>query len=124
MEFSAKSIFSWKTEKGEKEFEKLVKEFFNKKKVTQTVLDYILFTRKDDELQKVVLRPHQMRAINKVVDRARDKKKTRGLIWHTQGSGKTYSMIVAAKKIMESPEFENPTVIMLVDRKRAGKPVI
>ncbi len=65
-----------------------------------------------------------MRAINKVVDRARDKKKTRGLIWHTQGSGKTYSMIVAAKKIMESPEFENPTVIMLVDRKRAGKPVI
>lgn len=114
--FSAKSIFSWKIETGDKQFEKLVKEFFDKKRVIQIVLDYILFTRKDDELQKVVLRPHQMRAIHKVIDRARDKKKTRGLIWHTQGSGKTYSMIVAAKKIMESPEFENPTVIMLVDR--------
>jgi len=42
--------------------------------------------------------------------------KCRGLIWHTQGSGKTYTMIVSAKLILENPVFENPTVIMLVDR--------
>ena len=113
--FSMKSLFNWKAETGTKEYEKLVKDFFDKKKVIQTALDYILFTRKDDELQKVILRPHQMRAIHKVVDRVASKKK-RGLIWHTQGSGKTYTMIVAAQKIIENPLFENPTVIMLVDR--------
>jgi type I restriction enzyme R subunit len=114
--FSAKTIFSWKTETGDLEFEKLVKSFFDKKRVVKTILDYILFTRKDDELQKVVLRPHQMRAVHKIVERCEDKKKKRGLIWHTQGSGKTYTMIVAAQKIIENPLFENPTVIMLVDR--------
>ncbi|MFQ3675251.1 MAG: HsdR family type I site-specific deoxyribonuclease, partial [Endomicrobiia bacterium] len=113
--FSVKSIFNWKIETKDKEFEKLVKGFFDKKRVIQIILDYILFTRKDDELQKVVLRPHQMRAIQKVVERSASKKK-RGLIWHTQGSGKTYTMIVAAQKIIENPLFENPTVIMLVDR--------
>jgi len=113
--FSAKSIFNWKLETKDKEFEGLVKGFFDKKRAVQIILDYILFTRKDDELQKVVLRPHQMRAIQKVVKRSGSRKK-RGLIWHTQGSGKTYTMIVAAQKIIENPSFENPTVIMLVDR--------
>ena len=42
--------------------------------------------------------------------------KKHGLIWHTQGSGKTYTMIVAAQKIIQNPIFENPTVLMLVDR--------
>ncbi|MCX6803843.1 MAG: HsdR family type I site-specific deoxyribonuclease, partial [Candidatus Diapherotrites archaeon] len=114
--FSMKSLFSWKAETGSIEYEKLVKDFFGKKRVIETALDYILFTRKDDEIQKVILRPHQMRAIQKVVERVANKKKKRGLIWHTQGSGKTYTMIVAAQKIIENSLFENPTVIMLVDR--------
>ena len=42
--------------------------------------------------------------------------KRRGLIWHTQGSGKTYTMITVAKRLIEDPVFENPTVLMLVDR--------
>jgi type I restriction enzyme R subunit len=113
--FSMKSLFNWKAESGAKEFEKLVKDFFDRETAVKTVLDYILFTRKDDELQKVVLRPHQMRAISKIIERVESKKK-RGLIWHTQGSGKTYTMIVAAQKILENPLFENPTVILLVDR--------
>jgi type I restriction enzyme R subunit len=50
------------------------------------------------------------------VARARDKKKKRGLVWHTQGSGKTYTMIVTAKLLIQDPFFENPTVILLVDR--------
>ena len=62
----------------------------------------------------MVLRPHQMNAINKIVERAQDPAKHRGLVWHTQGSGKTYTMIVAAQKIIQNPLFENPTVIMLV----------
>jgi type I restriction enzyme R subunit len=42
--------------------------------------------------------------------------KKRGLVWHTQGSGKTYTMIVTAEKILKNPDFHNPTVLMLVDR--------
>jgi type I restriction enzyme R subunit len=57
-----------------------------------------------------------MRAVERCIARARDKKKRRGLVWHTQGSGKTYSMITAATRILEDPTFENPTIIMLVDR--------
>ncbi len=96
-------------------FKTLVKTFFDKKRVVKILTDFILFTRQDGELKKVVLRPHQMRAIDKIIERASSDKK-RGLIWHTQGSGKTYTMIVSAQKIIENPIFKNPTVIMLVDR--------
>ena len=112
---SEKLLFNWKEEAGGN-FEYLIKTFFDRKRILKMITDFILFTRQDDELKKVVLRPHQMNAVNKIVERAQDAKKQRGLIWHTQGSGKTYTMIVAAQKIIENPLFENPTVIMLVDR--------
>lgn len=110
-----KLLYSWKDEISG-DFEGLVKAFLSRERVVKILTDFILFTREDDELKKVVLRPHQMRAVGRLTDRARSKKKRRGLIWHTQGSGKTYTMIVTAQKILENPIFDNPTVIMLVDR--------
>jgi type I restriction enzyme R subunit len=82
----------------------------------RVLTDFILFTRKDEELQKVVLRPHQMRAVERVQRRAKEPDKRRGLVWHTQGSGKTYTMITVAKKLTEDPALGNPTVLMVVDR--------
>ena len=113
---SHKSLFNWRDEAAGESFEDLVKTFLYPQRLTRLITDFILFTRKDDELSKVILRPHQMRAVERVVNRAADQEKQRGLIWHTQGSGKTYTMIVAAKKIIENSVFENPTVLMLVDR--------
>jgi len=112
---SEKLLFNW-TDETDGDFEDLVKTFLDRKRVIRLIVDFILFTRQDDELKKIVLRPHQMRAVNKIIERVKDPEKKRGLIWHTQGSGKTYTMIVAAQKIIENPSFENPTVIMLVDR--------
>lgn len=112
---SEKLLFNWKEETGGN-FENLVKAFFDRDRVIKLLVDFIMFTRQDDELKKVILRLHQMRAVSKIVERAEDPEKKRGLIWHTQGSGKTYTMIVAARKIIANPLFENPTVIMLVDR--------
>lgn len=112
---SAKSLFNWK-EDVQGDFETLAKTFFDRKRVIRILHDFILFTRQDDELKKVVLRPHQMRAVNRLVERAQSKDKKRGLIWHTQGSGKTYTMIVTAQRIIENPVFENPTIVMLIDR--------
>jgi len=57
-----------------------------------------------------------MRAVERVVRRVADPEKRRGLVWHTQGSGKTYTMITVAQQLVEHPLFENPTVLLLVDR--------
>jgi type I restriction enzyme R subunit len=113
---SHKLLFNWRDENADPDFETLVKSFLHPQRITRLLTDFILFTRTDDELNKVILRPHQMRAVERLVRRAAERKKHRALIWHTQGSGKTYTMITTAKRIIEEPLFENPTVLMLVDR--------
>ena len=58
-----------------------------------------------------------MRAVERCVLRARDPKKRRGLIWHTQGSGKTFTMITAARLILERQDvFGKATVLLVIDR--------
>lgn len=110
-----KSLFNWKDEeKGN--FERKVKRFFARERFLRFLESWIVFYKKDDELRKIVLRQHQTRAVEKVVERALDPDKRTGLIWHTQGSGKTFTMIKAADLILRHPAFEKPTVILLVDR--------
>ena len=111
---SRKGLFNWRDEQAG-DFESLCKTFVAPERVLEALTEFILFVRKDDVLQKAVLRPHQMRAVERCVQRAGDKKR-RGLIWHTQGSGKTYTMITVAKQLIEDARFENPTVLMLIDR--------
>ncbi len=78
---------------------------------------WILFYVEDGETRKSVLRQHQRRAIDKIVARCEDPAKTRGLVWHTQGSGKTFTLLTAAPLILERKErFKNATVILVVDR--------
>ncbi|WP_135256311.1 type I restriction endonuclease subunit R [Thermus caldilimi] len=120
---SRKTLFNWREDVGAhrdsslgSDFETLVKAFVAPRRVLRVLTDYILFARKDGELSKVILRPHQMRAAERVLGRARDPEKQRGLVWHTQGSGKTYTMLTIARKLMETPEFQNPTVLLIVDR--------
>ncbi|SFE28231.1 type I restriction enzyme, R subunit [Thermoanaerobacter thermohydrosulfuricus] len=110
-----KNLYNWRDEQAG-DFETLVKTFFAPRRILRILTDFILFTRKDGELSKVVLRPHQIRAAEKIIQRAKDPTKKRGLIWHTQGSGKTYTMITVAKRLIDEPAFNNPTVLMLVDR--------
>ncbi len=112
---SGKALFNWKEEQAG-DFETLVKTFVAPRRILKVLTDYILFVRKDGELSKAVLRPHQMRAVEKVVARAKDPEKRRGLVWHTQGSGKTFTMITVAKALLEDPRLQNPTVLMIVDR--------
>jgi type I restriction enzyme R subunit len=110
-----KGLFNWRDEQAG-DFETLVKTFLTPRRVVRVVSEFILFTRKDEEFSKVGLRPHQMRAVERCVSRCRDKEKRRGLVWHTQGSGKTHTMITVAKRLIEDAIFDNPTVLMLVDR--------
>ncbi len=110
-----KGLFNWK-DVEKRNFEKKIKTFFDKDRILQLIKDYIIFFRKNDVLSKIIMRQHQTRAVEKIVNRALEEEKKTGLIWHAQGAGKTFTMIVAAEKILQQPEFEKPTIIMLVDR--------
>ncbi|MCP4285538.1 MAG: HsdR family type I site-specific deoxyribonuclease, partial [Gammaproteobacteria bacterium] len=48
--------------------------------------------------------------------RALDPARTRGLVWHTQGSGKTFTMIKAAEMLFRAPQADKPTVLLMIDR--------
>ncbi len=113
---SRKNLFNWK-DVVQGDFEHTVKTFFDRQRFQKVLRDYIIFLTRDDDLVKIILRQHQTRAVEKVIARVCDSEKRRGLIWHTQGSGKTLTMITIASKLLrESHGAEKPTVLMLVDR--------
>lgn len=94
-----------------------VQAFFERTDFLRTLQHWILFYVQDSEMRKSILRQHQRRAIDAIVARCADPTKTRGLVWHTQGSGKTFTLLTAAKLILEQKEcFQNGTVILVVDR--------
>jgi len=113
---SRKNLFNWRDEQPSN-YENKVKAFFNRPRFLRLLRDYVVFVTENDELTKKILRQHQTRAVEKVVQRILEPAKRRGLIWHTQGSGKTLTMLsVAAKLLRETPGVEKPTVLMLIDR--------
>ncbi|MBR1157091.1 HsdR family type I site-specific deoxyribonuclease [Bradyrhizobium sp. JYMT SZCCT0428] len=94
-----------------------VQTFFERTDFLRTLQHWILFYVQDSETRKSVLRQHQRTAIDKIVSRCADPTKMRGLVWHTQGSGKTFTLLTAAKLILEQKDrFQNGTVILVVDR--------
>ena len=113
---SRKDLFNWKTDEPAN-YEVKVKSFFYRTRFLRTLRESIIFQSRDDALTKVVLRQHQTRAVEKVIERVHDPIKRRGLIWHTQGSGKTLTMITIASRLLRrGGETEKPTVLMIVDR--------
>jgi type I restriction enzyme R subunit len=110
-----RNIFNWKhAEVGQ--LEAKVKSFCALPQVLAFLKDYIVFAEKDEELQKYILRQHQTGAVDAAVARALDPRRTRGLVWHTQGSGKTFTMIKTAERLFRAPEADKPTVLLMIDR--------
>ena len=117
--YSRKGIFNWKKEQQGKRtkyitLEEAVTAFFEKKHFLKMIKDWILFYYKENELQKTILKQHQTRAIEKIIKRCDESSKKRALIWHTQGSGKTFTMLTAARLILEFNK--QATVMIIVDR--------
>ncbi|MFO7631190.1 MAG: HsdR family type I site-specific deoxyribonuclease [Caldilinea sp.] len=136
---SVKAFYKWKTDDRDYGLDALANSFFERSFHLRLLRDYTLFYRIDDATQKYLLRPHQMRTVEKIVERvvsgvAAAQKPSfskklgfseapdlspypnTGLEWHTQGSGKTLTMIVAAHLLRRQPELDSPTVIIVVDR--------
>ncbi|MBK5967909.1 MULTISPECIES: type I restriction endonuclease subunit R [Thiorhodovibrio] len=110
-----RNIFNWKDAEVGK-LEAKVKGFCAIPQVLGFLKDYIVFAEKDEELNKYILRQHQTGAVEAAVRRALDSLRTRGLVWHTQGSGKTFTMIKAAERLFRAPEADKPTVLLMIDR--------
>ena len=116
-----RNLFNWKSGPDGKiseigNLEAKVKSFCAIPQVLRFLKDWILFAEKEEELQKFILRQHQTAAADRVVARALDPVRTRGLVWNTQGSGKTYTMIKAAELLFKAPEAEKPTILLMIDR--------
>ncbi len=78
--------------------------------------NFILFEVRDRVRTKKICRYQQYRAVNKIVNRVIEGSKRKGLIWHTQGSGKSLTMFYTAYKLKLSKELNNPNILLITDR--------
>ena len=95
---------------------------FDRGNLLDIIRNFIVFETEQGKLVKKVARYQQFRAANKIVERAlalgNPSPQRRGIVWHTQGSGKSLTMIFAARKLWNHPDLEQPTVIIVVDREQ------
>ena len=106
----------WK-ETQEQGYRFAVQSFFEPTDFLRTLRDWVLFYVEDGETWKTVLRQHKRRAVDCIVERCAEPVKRRGLVWHTQGAGKTFTLLTAARLVLDrKDEFRTPTVVVVVDR--------
>ncbi|MFB6199567.1 MAG: type I restriction endonuclease subunit R [Candidatus Nanohaloarchaea archaeon] len=112
-----KFYFPWRSEEfeeGEYEVEDAVKSVFQPDKLMDIFRYYVFFS---DE-GKVIPRYMQYQASERIIERLKDGEPRKGLIWHTQGSGKSFTMMFAANKAKKSGNVKDRQQILVVDRKK------
>lgn len=103
------------------QLETLVKGMFEKHRLIDLIKQFILFQQFDKTLIKILAGYHQFKAVNTALENtlkaASDKGDRRiGVLWHTQGSGKSLSMVFYCGKLVLSQALENPTIVVITDR--------
>lgn len=133
-----KRFMAWKSADGtnpasrfQPQLETLINGMLNPKTLLDIVRNFIVFqkTKKEDtktgitliNTEKILAAYHQYYAVNKAVqssiiasDITGDKRG--GVVWHTQGSGKSLSMVFYAGKLITAPAMQNPTIVVITDR--------
>ena len=107
--------------RGTAELEVLVRGVFEKRRFLDLLRHFVVFEANRDDTTKKMAAYHQFHAVNQAVDctlKAVSPSGDRrvGVIWHTQGSGKSLSMAFYAGKIVRHPAMENPTIVAITDR--------
>jgi type I restriction enzyme, R subunit len=107
--------------KGSLELEVLTRGIFEKRRFLDLIRHFIVFENAKSGLVKKVAGYHQLHAVNKAVECTLDAASARGdrrvgVVWHTQGSGKSLTMVFYAGKIIQHPGMSNPTLVLLTDR--------
>lgn len=131
-------FMTWKSYDGKKEasrfipqLEILLKGMLNPFTLLDLVRNFIVFekSKKEDaktgitqiETVKKLAAYHQYYAVNKAVQSSIiasgvNGDKRGGVVWHTQGSGKSLSMVFYSGKLITAPEMQNPTILVITDR--------
>jgi type I restriction enzyme, R subunit len=136
----------WRTVKNENdrpllefELEKVVRGFFAPELLLDYLRYFVLFEMADGQIIKKIAAYHQFHAVRAAVraaviaatqppahtaqeqwatyaDKVKPGSRMGGIVWHTQGSGKSISMLCFAAKLMQQKEMHNPTLVVVTDR--------
>ena len=117
----------WKTIDGREvvanrpALEVLIRGVFDQGRFLDILRSFIVFTDEPKGLVKRVAKYHQYWAVNAAVEStleasSPDGDRRGGVVWHTQGSGKSIEMLMYCAKIMLSPRMGNPTLVFITDR--------
>ena len=113
------------SDEGRVELETMLRGICNKRTFLDLLENFILFDHSNGRTAKILARNHQYLGVNEAVAayEARKLKDGKlGVFWHTQGSGKSYSMAFLARKIRR--RFEgSPTIVILTDREELNKQI-
>jgi type I restriction enzyme R subunit len=120
----AEHFAEWKTmdpadSEGRTQLDVLIDGVFEPGRFLDLVRNFVLFEESGAKLSKVVAKYHQVDAVRRAVETTADAMASdgrAGVIWHTQGSGKSYTMVFYARKLRSDPRFQNPTIVALTDR--------
>ncbi|MCU4500658.1 type I restriction endonuclease subunit R [Acinetobacter radioresistens] len=118
----------WRTIKNEDdkpalewELETVIRGFFDRELFLDYIRFFVLFETDGEKTIKKIAGYHQFHAVREAVQAtiaaanpAGDKKA--GVVWHTQGSGKSISMCCYAGKLLQQPAMHNPTLLIVTDR--------
>ncbi|KKI25675.1 Type I site-specific deoxyribonuclease [Pseudomonas syringae pv. maculicola] len=106
------------------EQESLLWALFEPSRFLQLITHFALFETRDGKTMKKLPRYQQWRAVRKTLDRLCAPKPMGGVVWHTQGSGKSLTMALLARMLRaDSTGLNNPTVLVLTDRKDLDKQI-
>ncbi len=93
---------------------------FNLERFTQLMRHYVAFAEDDGGITKRIAKPHQYFAVSKAIGKTIEAVRTdgkAGVVWHTQGSGKSLEMELYTNLVQRHALLANPTVVVITDRK-------
>lgn len=119
-------FMTWKSKNGEKpedninQIDVLLNGVFRKDRLIDIISNFILFQNKEKGRIKILAGYHQYFAVEKSIKstlKALDEHTGKaGVVWHTQGSGKSFAMVFYTGKLSKIPSLNNPTIVVLTDR--------
>ena len=97
--------------------EVLTRGMLSKERILEIIKDFILFLQSKEEKIKILAQYHQFFAVKKALEKTKEAHSNDGkigVVWHTQGSGKSLTMTFYTGQLMK--KFNNPTIIVITDR--------
>jgi type I restriction enzyme R subunit len=106
---------------GSNRLEVLVRGVFDKERFLDLVRHFVAFEDDGRQVRKLIAAYHQFHATRKAVERTviasrPEGDRRAGVVWHTQGSGKSLTMAFFAGKLVLHPALANPTIVVITDR--------